>query len=125
MNPKKRVYVCFEYDKDRTLKHLLIGQSRHAESPFEVFDHSLKEAVPEKDWLEKAEAHIKRADVVIVLLGATTHKATGVAKEIALARREKKKIVQLIGYKDIKYQRIPGAGRLYAWTWDNLQKILR
>ena len=52
MNPKKRVYVCFEYDKDRTLKHLLIGQSRHAESLFEVFDHSLKEAAPEKDWLD-------------------------------------------------------------------------
>jgi hypothetical protein len=125
MNRKKRVYVAFEYDPDRRLKELLIGQSRHAETPFEVFDHSLKEAAPEKDWLDKAESHIKRADVVVVLLGATTHKAKGVAKEIAIARREKKKVVQIIGYKGVKYRRIPGAGRLYAWTWDNLKKLLR
>ena len=116
MNHKKRVYVAFEYDPDRKLKELLIGQSRHTETPFEVFDHSLKEAAPEKHWQEKAEAHIKRADIVIVLLGATTHKAEGVAKEIAIARQEKKKVVQLIGYKDVKYHRIPGAGRRSAWT---------
>jgi hypothetical protein len=125
MHRKKRVYVCFEFDKDKALKDLLIGQSRHKETPFEVIDHSLKEPAKEKEWKEKAEAHIRRADVVIVLLGATTHKASGVAEEIAIAHREKKRIVQIIGYKGVKHHRIPGAGRLYAWTWDNLKKILR
>ena len=122
---KKRVFLSFEHDRDRALKDLLIGQSRNEGSPFEVLDGSLKEAAPENDWEEKAGDKIKRADVVIVLLGPSTHQASGVSKEIAIARSLKKKIVQIIGYKGGKYKRIPGAGRLYCWTWDNLEKILR
>ena len=122
---KKRVYIAFEYEPDRSLKDLLIGQSRNEESPFEVIDGSLREAAPEKGWEKKAESRISMADVVIVLLGATTHLAPGVAKEVAVARRLKKKIVQVIGHRDGRYKRLPDAGRLYCWTWDNLKKILR
>lgn len=121
---KKRVFISFEHDSDKALKDLLVGQSRNEESPFEVLDGSLKEAAPEKDWEDRAEEMIKRADVVIVLLGPSTHLASGVAKEIAMARRLKKKIVQIIGYKEGTCKRIPGAGRLYCWTWDNLKRIL-
>jgi len=122
---RKRVFISFEHDKDRALKDLLIGQSRNEDAPFEVIDGSLKEAAPESNWEDKAEERIKTAEVVIVLLGPSTHAATGVAKEIAIARKLKKRIVQIIGYKSGKYKRIPGAGKLYCWTWDNLRKILR
>jgi hypothetical protein len=120
----KKVYICFEYDKDRTLKELLIGQSRNQECPFEVVDRSLKEAAPEKDWEEKAKNKIKAADKVIVLLGSGTYKAPGVLKEIEIARGLGKQVIQLIGHKDHKYKRVPGGGVLYRWTWDNLKKIL-
>lgn len=122
---RKRVFISFEHDEDRALKDLLIGQSRNEDSPFEVIDGSLKEAAPESNWEDKAAERIKMAEVVIVLLGPSTHDATGVAKEIAIARRLGKRIVQIIGYKGGKYKRVPGAGRLYCWTWDNLRKILR
>ncbi len=123
MNPKK-VYICFDFDKDKALKDLLIGQSRNPESPFEVVDGSLIEAEPEKEWEEKARRRIGQADRVIVLLGPCTHQAPGVLKEIRIAREQGKKIVQMIGHKDGTYQRITGAGTLYRWTWDNLKKIL-
>src|SRR5258705_13706906 len=122
---RKRVFISFEHDKDKALKDLLIGQSHNEDSPFEVIDGSLKEAAPENNWEDKAESRIKMAEVVIVLLGPSTHLATGGTKEIAIARRLKKKIVQIIGYKGGKYKRVPGAGKLYCWTWDNLKKILR
>ncbi|HVV06624.1 MAG TPA: TIR domain-containing protein [Puia sp.] len=122
---RKKVFISFEYETDRALKDLLIGQSRNEGSPFEVIDGSLKEAAPENDWEEKAESRIKMVDIVIVLVGATTHRAPGVIKEIAIARRLKIKIVQIIGYKGSKHKRVPNAGKLYHWTWDNLQKILR
>jgi len=121
---KKKVYICFEYDKDRTLKDLLIGQSRNPESPFEVVDRSLVEAAKEDGWEEKAKDKIKTADRVIVLLGASTYRAPGVLKEVAIARDLGKKVIQMIGYKDHKYKRVPGAGILYRWTWENLKKIL-
>jgi len=124
MSRKKKVYICFEYTPDKALKDLLVGQSKNHDSPFEITDGSLKEAAPEKNWEQKARERIQSADTVLVVLGPTTHRASGVLKEIKIASGLNKKIVQLIGYKDSKYKRIPGAGRLYSWTWDNLKKIL-
>jgi hypothetical protein len=122
---KKKVFISFEHDADRPLKDLLIGQSRNGGSPFEVTDGSLQEAAPEKEWEEKAESRIKASDIVIVLVGPSTYRASGVKKEVAMARRLNKKVVQLIGYSGGKHTRVPHAGRLYCWTWDNLKKILR
>ena len=122
---KKKVFISFDYDQDRSLKDLLIGQSRNPETPFDVIDNSLHEAAPEKEWEEKAENKISQADLVIVILGHRTHVAPGVLREIRMARDRSKKIVQIIGYKEGKYRRIAGAGVLYRWTWENLKKILK
>lgn len=121
---KKRVFVSFDFDNDKVLKDFIVGQSRLTDSPFEVIDTSLKEAAPMKTWEDKARAAIKRSDLVIVMVGPSTHKAPGVLKEVAMARDEDIPIVQVIGYKDGNYTAVPNAGRLYAWNWDNLKKLL-
>ena len=121
---RKKVFISFDFDNDKFLKDSLIGQSKLEHSPFEVMDFSLKEASKEKEWEEKAKKKIQQVDLVIVMLGASTHKAPGVLKEIAIAQTLKKKIIQLIGYKDVKYHRIKGAGYLYHWNWENLKKVL-
>jgi hypothetical protein len=121
---RKRVFISFDFDQDKALKDLLIGQALNPACPFEVIDSSLKEAAPEEGWEEKAKAKIRHADLVIVLVGNHTYQARGVLREVRLARREKRKIVQLIGHKDSRHRRVPGAGILYHWTWENMQKIL-
>jgi Thoeris protein ThsB, TIR-like domain len=121
---KKPVFVSFDFDNDKVLKDFIIGQSKHSDSPFEVIDHSLKEAAPERDWAEKARRAIRRSEIVLVMVGPETHKASGVLKEVAMARVEDKKIVQVIGYKDGNYKAVPDAGRLYAWSWANLKTLL-
>lgn len=121
---KKKVFVSFDFDNDRVLKDFIIGQARLADSPFEVIDHSLKEAAPEPDWPKKARAAIKRSELVLVVVGPKTHKAQGVLKEVAMAREEGVPIVQIIGYKDGNYTPVPNAGRLYSWNWDNLKRLL-
>lgn len=121
---KKRVFVSFDFDNDKILKEFIIGQSRLSDSPFEVVDTSLKEAAPMKTWEDKARAAIKGSDLVIVMVGASTHKAPGVLKEVAMARDQDIPIVQVIGYKDGDYTAVPNAGRLYTWNWDNLKKLL-
>lgn len=121
---KRKVFVSFDFDNDRVLKDFIIGQARLADSPFEVIDHSLKEAAPEADWPKKARAAIKRAEIVVVMVGKQTHRAQGVLKEVAMAREEGVPIVQVIGYKDGQYTAVPNAGRLYAWNWDNLKRLL-
>ncbi|MDB5273783.1 MAG: hypothetical protein JWO58_2150 [Chitinophagaceae bacterium] len=125
MATRKKVFVSFDFDNDKFLKDCLIGQSKLEQSPFEVYDYSLKEASKEKEWEEKARKKIEQSDLVIVVLGEHTHQSTGVLKEIAIAKSLNKKIIQLIGHKDIKYQRIKGAGYVYQWKWENLEKVLR
>lgn len=120
----KKVFISFDFDNDRKLKDFIIGQSKNADSPFTVEDHSLKEAAPERDWEKKADAAIARSDIVLVMVGPKTHSAQGVLKEVAMARARNKPIVQVIGYKDGAYKRVPEAGRLYVWNWENLKKLL-
>lgn len=121
---KKRVFVSYDFDNDKTLKDFIVGQARLSDSPFEIIDFSLKEAAPLKTWEEKAQAAIKRSEIVLVMVGRNTHKASGVLKEVRIAGEEGKTIVQVIGYKEGDYTAVPDAGRLYRWNWENLKKIL-
>jgi 2-polyprenyl-3-methyl-5-hydroxy-6-metoxy-1,4-benzoquinol methylase len=121
---KKRVFVSFDYDNDKRLKDFIIGQSRLPDSPFDCVDCSLKEAAPERDWPAKARRAIAGADIVLVMVGPSTHRAAGVLKEVAIARELGTRIVQVIGYSDANYTAVPNAGRLYSWNWQNLKMLL-
>ena len=121
---KKRVFVSFDFDNDPDLKALIIGQSRLPDSPFKITDMSLKEAAPERNWQDKARRAIKHSEIVLVMVGSQTYRASGVLKEGAMAREENKPIVQLIGHKDRSHPRVPNAGRFYSWNWPNLKNLL-
>lgn len=121
---KKPIFVSFDFDNDKPLKDFIIGQAKNPDSPFEVIDHSLKEAAPMKTWEEKARLAIKRSSLVLVMVGPYTYKAPGVLKEVEMAREEEIQVVQVIGYKDGNYHAVPNAGRLYSWNWENLKNLL-
>lgn len=122
---KKNVFISFDFDNDQFLKESLIGQSKNEDSPFTITDVSLKEAAPEKDWEDKAKAKIKTADVVVVMLGTQTYKASGVLKEVKFSNEMKKTIFQIKGYKDLSCPSVTNAGSTYAWTWENLKTLLK
>jgi Thoeris protein ThsB, TIR-like domain len=125
MANKKKVFVSFDFDNDKFLKEAIIGQAKNEDSPFEASDHSLKEAAPEKEWLERARAAITRSDVVIVMLGPKTKNAPGVLLEVKIAKDLKKERFQLIGYREGAEQwAVPDGGRTYKWTWENLKNLL-
>lgn len=120
---KKRVFISFDFDNDLNLKNLLAGQGKLPDSPFEISDWSLKEAAPEKDWEDKALAKIIRSDIVVVITGMNTYRASGVKKEITMARNNYIKVVQ-IKPQGTNPTRVENAGVLYDWTWDNLKILL-
>ena len=120
---KKKVFISFDFDNDLDLKNLLVGQSKLADSPFEIADYSLKEAAPEKDWEEKALAKIKRSEIVVVIAGPETHSASGVKKEVKMANDNNIKVVQIKPNGSTK-KRVEYAGVLYNWNWENLKKLL-
>jgi hypothetical protein len=120
---KKKVFISFDFDNDLILKELIVGQEKQPDSPFEVVDTSLKEAGPMKTWKDRARAAVQRSDLVIVMLGARTATASGVLKEVAMAREAGVPIAQIIGKKGTNPAPVPNAGRVYAWDWDNLTKL--
>ena len=122
---KVPVFISFDYDHDATLKEFIVGQAKLPDSPFEITDHSIKEA--SVDWKEKARAGIKRADQVIVLCGKHTDSATGVNVEIGIARDEKTPYFLLAGYSDGGNKKPTAAldtDKMYEWTWENLKKLI-
>ena len=122
---KTRTFISFDYDHDARLKDLLVGQAKNEDSPFETADHSIKDA--SADWKEKARSRIKGCQVVAVICGEHTDKATGVSIEIRIAQEEKKPYFLLQGYSD-KTCKKPSAAKsddnIYNWTWDNLKILI-
>ena len=119
----KRVFVSFDFDNDQQLKNLLIGQSRNKLTNFDLADWSLKEAQPMRTWEAMARARIKNSHMVLVLVGSRTHRASGVLKEVKMAREENIPIVQ-VTLAGSGNTRVADAGRFYNWTWENLENLL-
>jgi hypothetical protein len=122
---KTKVFVSYDFDNDKILYTFIIGQAKLPDSPFEVSDHSLKEAAPERNWEAKARVAISRADKFIVMLGPKTRSAPGVKKEVAMAKSLGKARFQIIGYRNgSRDWAVPDAGVTYSWQWDTLKKLL-
>jgi hypothetical protein len=123
---KKRVFISFDYDNDEFLKTALVGQAKHADSPFELADWSIKEAIT-GDWKQKARTRIKGVDIVVVLCGEHTDTAAGVSAELQIARDEKVSYFLLQGYanKTCKKPKAANASdKMYNWTWENLKTLI-
>jgi len=58
------------------------------------------------------------------MVGLYTYRAPGVLKEVKIAREEGIQIVQIIGYSNVNCPRVPEAGQLYSWNWENLKRLL-
>lgn len=122
-----RLFTSFDYDYDLDLKTMLMGQSRHADTPFEIVDYSVKDHLP-GDWLEKVRARIRRVEQVCFLCGEMTDRAAGVAAELAITRQESKPYFFLWGRTGrtcVKPLGAPATDLIYEWTWDNLRALLR
>ncbi len=123
---KKRVFISFDYDHDLDLKNLLIGQAKNEDSPFEIADFSIKEAISE-DWKKKARTRIKGCDIVVVICGEHTDTASGVSAEVKIAQEEEGAYFLLWGRKDKTCKKPKAAktsDKVYKWTWDNLKALI-
>lgn len=122
---KKGLFVSFDFDNDRVLKDFIVAQSSLPDSPFEITDLSLKEAAPEPTWESKARLAISRAELFMIMLGPQTARAPGVLKELAMAIELGKPRFQIIGYRDGSASwAVQNGGHTYAWSWDNLKRLL-
>lgn len=123
---KKRVFISFDYDNDSDLKTLLVGQARNLDSPFEITDMSIKEAIS-SNWKDNARRRIKGCDVVIVICGYKTNMATGVSTELKIAQEEGVDYFLLNGRANgrcVKPTTARNSDKIYDWTWNNLKLLV-
>ena len=123
---KKRVFISFDYDNDSDIKGSLVGQAKNPDSPFEIVDMSIKEAIA-SNWKENARKRIKSCDCVIVLCGKYTNNAKGVAAELTITQEEGIPYFLLCGRSNDIVQKPSSAkkeDKVYNWTWDNLKLLL-
>lgn len=121
---KARVFISFDYDYDKGVKELLVGQSKNSDTPFEIADWSVKNHLT-GDWKEKVRTRIRKTDQVLVICGK--YNATGVNEEVRLAKEENKPYFLLRGYPTstcVKPKTAGTSDKMYTWTWDNLKKLI-
>ena len=123
---KKRAFISFDFDHDADLKTLLIGQSKHPDTEFEIVDMSIKETIA-SNWREHARRRIKGCGVVIIICGEYTNNATGVSAELNIAKEEHVPYFLLWGRSEkncTKPSNALGSDKIYKWTWDNLKALV-
>jgi len=123
---RQKVFVSFDFDNDSTIKMFLVNQSKLPDTPFDIWDSSVKEHM-DGDWVAKVRAKIRNVDIVCVLCGEKTHTAKGVAIELQIAKELGKPYFLLKGYKEracTKPTTATTADKMYDWTWDNLKTLI-
>lgn len=82
-----RAFVSFDFDHDPVQRILFAGQARSdSPTPFTVQDWSSKTSLPQAQWERLISQKISATHMCIVLVGQATSAATGVVKEIAMAK---------------------------------------
>jgi len=124
---KTKVFISFDYDHDEDLKNLFVGQAKHGDTPFEISDMSVKQALL-GDWKAQVRQKIKRVDRVVVICGEYTHTATGVSAEVRIAQEENKPYFLLKGRSNSTCYKPDSASandKIYKWTWNNVGLLLK
>ena len=81
-----RVFVSFDFDHDETEKILFVGQAKNSKTPFSIQDWSAKSSMPQAQWEAIFKEKINKCNMLIVLVGKTMASASGVPKEITMAK---------------------------------------
>ncbi len=121
---KRKVFVSYDVEKDEKLKEVFLKILERADSPFEVVGHSVKLTEPVNNWEYNTGKVVMKAEIILVLLGPTTHKAPGVKKELEAAFDEEIPSIQIVGYKNVTLKPVPGAGQMIQWSWEQLKKMV-
>ncbi len=122
-----RAFISFDVDHNSNEKVLFAGQAFHSKTPFSHEDWSAKSAMPQAQWETLVKAKINKTHLLIALVGKHMATATGVVKEIEMARSQN---VPVFGVY------VDGAGissalpaglnrnRVIAWTWEGIAKAV-
>lgn len=122
-----RAFISFDFDHNETQKNLFVGQSKNSKTPFSIEDWSSKSSLPQSQWEDLIKSKIGKCNMLIVLSGKTMASATGVAKEIAMAKEKNVPVfgVYVDGANTIS--NLPSGlqrNRTIAWDWNKIASAI-
>lgn len=123
-----RAFVSFDFDHNETEKILFIGQSKNSKTPFSIQDWSAKSSMPQSQWETIVKDKINKSNMLIVLVGKTMAGATGVAKEIKMAKDQNVPVFGVyVGGADATSNLPDGLARnrTIKWNWDAIAAAVK
>lgn len=122
-----RAFISFDFDHNETEKNLLVGQSKNSKTPFSIQDWSAKSSMPQSEWEAIVKDKINKSNMLIVLVGKTMASATGVAKEIKMAKDQSVPLFGVyVGGADTSSNLPDGLprNRTIAWDWEKIASAI-
>lgn len=123
-----RAFISFDFDHDETEKNLFVGQSRNSKTPFSIEDWSSKASLPQAQWEALIKGKINKCNMLIVLSGKTMASATGVSKEIALAKDQSVPVFGVYVDGANSSSNLPtglARNRTISWNWDKIANAVK
>lgn len=122
-----RAFISFDFDHNETEKNLFVGQSKNSKTPFSIQDWSAKSSMPQSQWEAIVKDKINKSNMLIVLVGKTMNSATGVAKEIKMAKDQSVPVFGVyVGDAD-PLSNLPDGlarNRTIAWDWGKIASAI-
>jgi hypothetical protein len=118
-----RAFISFDFDHDETEKNLFVGQSKNSRTPFAIEDWSAKSSMPQSKWEAIVKGKINKCNMLIVLSGQTMASATGVSKEIAMAKDQDVPVFGVYVDGANSSSNLPAGlqrNRTISWNWDSI-----
>jgi hypothetical protein len=118
-----RAFISFDVDNNTNEKNLFAGQAYNSKTPFSHQDWSAKSALPQSQWEEFMKQKINRTHFLIVLVGRSMGSATGVAKEITMAKTQSVPVFGVYVDGANSSSTLPAGlarNRVIDWTWPGI-----
>jgi len=118
-----RAFISFDFDHNETEKTLFVGQAKNSKTPFAIQDWSSKSSLPQSQWENLVKEKINKCNMLIVLVGKYMASATGVAKEIQMAKNQNVPVFGVyVGGADTSSNLPDGLqrNRTITWNWDDI-----
>jgi hypothetical protein len=122
-----RTFISFDFDHDETQKILFAGQAKNSKSPFEISDWSAKSSMPQNQWEQIVKEKINKCNILIVLVGKYMASASGVKKEIAMAKSQNVPVFGIYVDGANSSSNLPDGlqrNRTINWEWDGIASAI-
>lgn len=116
-----RAFISFDFDHNETEKVLFAGQAKNSKTPFSIQDWSSKSNLPQSQWEVIIKDKINRCNMLIVLVGKYMASASGVAKEIGMAKDQDVPVFGIYVSGADSSSNLPTGlqrNRTIKWDWD-------